>query len=339
MKIAHLAVVTPHRSGLYETTRDLVIGERSIGLDACIVDPMNPRKAEDRGVPIADDIWDADVWVNHSGLPHDAETSDLAAKRPPIIHVMHGRPESSFLLEMRGKPKVYSYLIVHGRNGLFSRYVTFWQEFLPHWSLVVPAQKLSYVPAPVDLKHWTPDGPSGYGFHGHGGDINVVCADMWREDVTPYPVLNAFGIFAQRHRTAKLHLYGLPMGVNGWKPLVGVLQRNGNIGELKPMVDGLQNVYRAATMLITPHRIATRTVRESLACGCQVVMGGYRDYTPYAPDAADPIAFADAMDRALAEVKVDPGACRARNRASAMKHFDPAASAMAFKKLFDEVLA
>jgi len=335
MKIAHLACVTPHRSGLYETARDLVAGERTLGLDAFIVDPLKPGKGEDRGVPFDDfdSARAADVWVNHSGLPKEID------KHPPAIHVMHGRPESSFLLEMQGSPKVYSYLIHMGRNGTFSKYITFWQEFLPHWSLIVPAEKLSWVPAPVDLNAWTPDGPSGYGFHNKGSDINVVCADMWRDDVTPFAALNAFGVFAKRHPTSKLHLYGLPTKQNGWQPLVAVLKQNGNIGELKPMVSGLENVYRAATMLITPHRIATRTVREALACGCQVVMGADKGYTPYWADPCDPVAFADAMDVALVEVQEPRNDCKGRNRVSAVHHFDPAVTATAFKKLFDEVLA
>ncbi len=335
MKIAHLALVTPHRSGLYETVRDLVAGERGLGLDARIVDPFKPVRGDDRGVPVGDaeTLKDADVWVNHSGLPKDV------TKHPPIIHVMHGRPESSFRLEMSGKASVYSYLIMHSLNGLFSRYVTFWQEFLPHWSLIVPASKLHYAPAPVDLDAWTPDGPSGYGFHDRISDINVVCTDMWRDDVTPFAALNAFGLFAQRHRTAKLHLYGLPMDRKGWQSLVGVFQRAGNVGEVQSMVTGLANVYRAATMLITPHRIATRTVREALACGCQVVMGGDKEYTPHRADPADPVAFADAMDRALMEVKSDPGECRTRNRASAVHHFNPASTAAVFQRLFTEVAA
>jgi hypothetical protein len=51
MKLAHIAIVTPHRAGLYETVRDLVAAERAAGVDAVIVDPNTQN--EDRGVPIA----------------------------------------------------------------------------------------------------------------------------------------------------------------------------------------------------------------------------------------------------------------------------------------------
>ena len=33
------------------------------------------------------------------------------------------------------------------------------------------------------------------------------------------------------------------------------------------------NVMRSADMLITPHRIYTRSIREAMACGIQVVSG------------------------------------------------------------------
>ena len=39
MKIAHIVQVTPHRSGLYETARELAEGLRDIGHAACMVDP------------------------------------------------------------------------------------------------------------------------------------------------------------------------------------------------------------------------------------------------------------------------------------------------------------
>jgi len=316
MRIAHVAVVTPHRAGLYETTRDLVAAERRIGLDARIVDPVNDvEMAEDRGVPIAERAFagECDVIVNHSGLGDDLNRTQL-----PIIHVLHGRPCSSFLLEQAGKIPVYTYLRKVSKDDRFKAFVTFWPEFMAYWSAILPEAKLRCVTAPVDLDLWTPHGPTGYQFHGRGGLINVVCASMWREDRTPYHIINAFYLFAQGVRGAKLHVYAQPQG-SAWDVLKGQLREAGVLGEVAGFVNGLENVYRAADVAITPHRIATRSVREPLACGCNVVMAPGNRYrlhpTPFQADPEDLPAYAMQIARAVEG--------KTHNRRAAEAFFNP----------------
>lgn len=344
IKVAHLAKVTPHRAGLYETARDIVEAERALGLDARLVDPETPKHGKERGVPVEGHKWAqaADVWVSHSG--------PMAMKvTKPTIHVLHGRPFSSFMLGLHGSQgvhklegklypvlksnMVFNLLREMAQDDHYVKFVTLWSEFLPHWRHLLPADKLVAAPAPVDLKRWTPDGPSGYGFHGKAGTINVICADMWRIDANPYPVIVAFGIFAEKYPGAKLHLYGVPpvqrKGIHkAILPILQPLADRAVLGEVEPLVSGLENVYRAADMLITPHRIATRTVREALACDCNVVMAAANGYTPFRADPAEPRAFADQMHHA-AKTKVN-------NRLTATTHFDPANTARVFGKLIKQ---
>jgi hypothetical protein len=105
VRIAHAAIHSPNRCGLYETTRDLVAAERALGIDARIVDPApNPaypvKDGHDRGVPVADVEWGtkADLIVSHSG--HDR--TPLQHTTQPVIHVSHGRPLSTFMGERGG---------------------------------------------------------------------------------------------------------------------------------------------------------------------------------------------------------------------------------------------
>jgi len=336
MKIAHMAIVSPRRNGLYETVRDLVEAERTLGMDARIVNPeKDSPSAEDRGTPIADAQFakHVDVVVNHSGM---GIYEDLDK---PIIHVMHGRPRSSFLLEITGKSKVYSALFSRRSDPKYRVFVTLWEEYLAHWRVILPPEKIKYIPPPVNLSEWTPSGPRGYGFHGKGGTINVVCSDPWRLDKDPYEVINAFAIFAESHPGAKFHLYGADKTrtKKAWLVLFSALNMRGGLGEVHGWVKGLDNVYRAADILVTPHRIATRSVRESLACGCSVVMGR-NGYTPYHADPADPIAFADAMHKATENRRFDADHERRLARHSAEQHFDAKRTAEAFIKLSQEVL-
>lgn len=297
MKVAHIAVVTPHRAGLYETTRDLVAAERQAGIDARIIDPVNKITTTDRDVPVVDHSFaqECQVIVNHSGLSKQLNQTTL-----PIIHVLHGRPLSSFLLEQSGNIPIYTYLRRIRNDTRFKLFVTFWPEFVPYWATILPEDRIRSITAPVDLDRWTPDGPRGYDFHGHAGSINVVCTDIWRNDKTPFHVIHAFLLFASRTRAAKLHIYAAPQKGTAWKVLKSSLSEAGILGEVpKGIVRGLQNVYRAANCVITPHRIATRSVREPLACGCNVVMAPGNNYTPYQADPEDLHAYAAQIERAV----------------------------------------
>ena len=329
MKLTHLAVVTPHKAGLYETTRDLVAAERELGIEACIADPTRDGTGNDRGVPIGgwERVADCDVIISHSG------TGDrFRGTGKPIIHMLHGRPYSSFLLEQAGKIPVLSFLRQVGNDDDYRAFVTFWPEFLPYWRLLLPDDKVHGIPAPVDLNLWTPDGPRGYGFHGHAGEVNVVCAEIWRDDIDPFHILVAYAKFAESEPCARLHIYAAPQKGTGWAMLAGVLKGRGALGEVAGFIKGLENVYRAADVAITAQRIATRSIREPMACGCPVVMAPGNAYSEFTAQPEDTEHYAATIARAIRT------AHRRRIRADAVKQFNPRASAKALLKIIEQVV-
>jgi glycosyltransferase involved in cell wall biosynthesis len=278
LKAAHLVAITPNRCGLYETTRELVAGLRKQGVDSRMVDPtknekgLQPPGDNDRGALFADEAWalEADILVNHSGLGDVFEAS-----KQPIVHVAHGRPRSSFISERDGSTPIYSYHYNKNKDPRFKAVVTFWPEHAEYHQVMFPDKPVKVVTAPVDLDAWKPEGPKGYNFHGTKGQINVVCTDAWRDDIDPFVVLNAYALWARSVKGAKLHLYAagaaIKTGLKGWKAILQRIQDDGNMGEICPWVSGLDNVYRAADIMLTPHKIATRSIREAMACGCPVV--------------------------------------------------------------------
>ena len=267
MKLAHIAIITPGRCGLYETTRELVAALRERGVDSRICDPLKPQEGEDRGALFADLDWaeKADLLINHSGLGDRMEATSV-----PVVHVLHGRPRNSFLLELGGKTPIYSYH--HHKNGdaRWKAIVTFWPEHEPYHRVMWPDTPIHVVQPCVDLERWTPDGLSGYAWHGMGGKFNVVVTDAWRQDIDPFNAVNAFALEARKRTGWKLHLYGVSKQLGPWAPLLKRIQDDGNLGQVAGWVSGLDNVYRAADLLITPHTINTRAVREAMACGCPV---------------------------------------------------------------------
>lgn len=330
MNLAHLAVVTPHKAGLYETARDLVAAERAVGVDACIVDPTRDGTGSDRGVPIRgwERVAGCDVLISHSGT---GERFKDAGK--PIIHMMHGRPYSSFLLEQSGRIPIFSFLREVADDDHYRAFVTFWPEFLPYWRLLLPDDKVHSIPAPVNLDLWTPDGPDGYGFHGHAGEVNVVCAEVWRDDVDPFHVLVAFARYAESAPIPRLHIYAAPQKGSAWKVLRGALEERGVLGEVvEGFVRGLENVYRAADVAVTAQRIATRSVREPMACGCPVVMAPGYGHSEFVAQPEDTEGYAAAIARAVETAN------RRRVRASAEKQFDPQHSALAMLEIVERVV-
>jgi len=321
VKLAHIAVVTPHRCGLYETTRELVAALRDANVDSRIYDPtreknkLYPDETDDRGAMFCDLDWakDADALVNHSGLGKDLEASDQ-----PVIHMVHGRPRSSFLLEMKGSTPIYSYHYHKAKDKRFKVLVTFWPEHVPYHKVMWPNTPVHAIQPPVDLERWTPDGPSGYNWHGTGGDVNVICTDAWRDDIDPFNAVNAYALFARTQPSIKLHIYGNSKKLGAWAPLLKQIKDDGNLGEVKGWVKGLENVYRAADCLITPHTIYTRSIREAMACGCPVQRVN--------------------CDLRTANITIPSRSQRVTVRKDAERLFDPARTAAEFMEIADGCL-
>lgn len=284
MKIAHAAIRTPGACGLYETTRELAAGLRSLGVDSRIVDPapnpkFGPAPAYDRGVPIADMDWGvgADLIVSHSG--HDG--TPLAECDAPILHVQHGRPVSTWWIEHKGDTPAYTYATKRRHVERYRGVVTFWPE---HEAMLRPLwapKPIHVVPPSVDLGHWRPRADGTYDFAGRAGDYNVVLADPWsRQDVSPILMVHAFALFREMVPGAKLHIYAVDSvhGFGGVRNMLG-----DSLGVVQGWAKDLRQVYDAADMLITPHRIYTRSIREAMAMDLQVVSG--RDCHPEALEA------------------------------------------------------
>jgi glycosyltransferase involved in cell wall biosynthesis len=306
LKVAHAAVITPNRCGLYETTRELVAGLRARGVDSRLVDPtkdtnkLYPKGTEDRGAPFADMDWatKADVIVNHSGY----DGTPIGETQQPVVHVAHGRPRSSFMSEASGSTPIYSYHYNKNFDPRYKAVVTFWPEHLPYLEVMFPNKRIEYVQSSVDLEAWKP-GPKQYDFRGKAGRLNVVISDAWRDDVDPFVPLNAYALWARDVKGAKLHVYGRPKThKKGWDALLKRIETDGNLGEVQGWAEGLVHVYRAADFVLTANEIDVRTVREAMACGCPVVrvsskLNGFRTDIAAARDESREFVRLDAERR------------------------------------------
>ena len=342
MKVAHFASWTPHGSGQFATVKDLVLAEQAKGINAGFVNcgVGKDGKAVSKVIPtnngfkVYDDSWalDADVIVRHTCL-----TGRIEHSGKPIVMCLHGRPESSFMIEFLDVMQCFRLVITKAKERNYVKAVTFWEEYLPIWELYMPKIKVHYVPAMVDTSFYKPEGKK-HDFSKWSGSPNIIVADKFRHDISPFNVMMAAARFKEMCPTAKLHCYGLPTDKNKGDFLARGLNNNGCLGQAHATVTNLDEIYRSADMLITPHVIATRVVREALASGLPIVAGTGCRYTPFTADSRNVEGFAREIQRCWETIKDnDEERKNARKTAETEFSFDKAADGMI--KIFDEVLS
>ena len=247
MKLAHLvSVLQRGRSGLWESAKEIVEAERRMGIDAWMVDTRNPDA--DHGELYAKGAFlrEVPIVITHSGT-----SEALNASGKPIIVVQHGEPRASFLAEMNGVLPIYSHIRNIGRCNRVKAVVTLWPEHKSTLEGLVPLEKVRVIPAPVDLKAWTLEGPR-YTFGKHRGTINVVCADPWRSEKDPFWVIHAMLLFARKYAGARLHIYGArPALIPRWSGPLDALRDAGALGEVRGRVQQMDYLYRGADMVVT----------------------------------------------------------------------------------------
>jgi glycosyltransferase involved in cell wall biosynthesis len=350
MRIAHCATIAPNRCGLYGTARDLVRAEIAQGLDAGFIDAaiagpnttiVNGKlsgypKVSDSSMQVQSMEWGkkADVYIRHSFIPVQWQNSGT-----PLVMALHGRPESSFRLEQQGN----SIVSTVAKRAIDKRYKTFWcfwPEYIPIWQTIIPNEKLCYIPAPVDLEYYCPEGPIHKHKDEHNGSPNILIADMWREDVIPFNPIFAALKFQQKYcSTAKLHivaLQGSNLKIMGH--FLNGIQGAGALGSISTLTKNIIPWYRSADIVITPQTIATRTVREPLACGVPVVAGAGNKYTPYTASHMDVDAFASAINDCWQDIKSGPKLVKAMARKTAEMAFNLDNTGKAIKKSLEAII-
>ena len=368
LKVTHVCPVTPNGCGLYETVRELAWAERKLGINARIFDPRPyqrdvigkkklqvkdvecpkckvkfqlpitqsdiqfrpPAWAGDRGVCIVplEEALKSDILVSHSGL----EKTQFGESKIPRIHVAHGRPNSSYRLERTRQSPIYKSYHEMSGDDRWKVMITLWPGYEHFLKLLFP--RVVVMNAFVDLDFWKPL-ETKFDFDGKTSEVNIVTTDIWRMDKDPFWAIHAFAMFAENCPGAKLHIYGLTGPPEGRNTLLECLDERGILGDVKPMVNYLRDVYNAADVLVTPHKIATRVVREALACGTQVVAGAGNPYTPYTADIEDLPTMVNTIERAYGNRIANKANRIKENRKMAEQSFNIWDTAKEFIKLFE----
>jgi glycosyltransferase involved in cell wall biosynthesis len=313
MRIVHFAPFAPCGCGLYEAARDMVVADAMFGHESVMVDtgiivngehtPGSPGKIDNRGafeLKTADPVeaFGADVLVAHTGVPDPW----IAPCQAPIIWVLHGRPGACFRPEQFGNGHSYSLIANISKWPRVKAMVSFWPYHAQFWEPVIPEEKLVVFDAPpIDERRFSPFGPT-HEFGQMGGQTNVMLADSWREDVDIYEVTHGAIEAAKKAKGAvKFHFYGME-NANCWEYLFSALRNLGGLGEVWARRPNLEEVYRAADLFLSPHRIVVRTIGEALSCGTPVAAAKTCEFATYGFSPDEPGNVSYVLQAAINEI-------------------------------------
>ncbi len=339
MKVVHFALMSPNQAGLYGTAKDLIFGERANGIEADIVDFGFDGKEEER---MLQDGWlkcvhwqealRSDLVIRHSAAPMSV------TDKVPFMLALHGRPINTFLLSFQQgrKNPLIETIYQASEQKMFRGFISFWDYNTRIWKEILSPSPVYQVPAPVDLERFNPDGKA-HSFKGNY-DFRLLIADMWREDSCPVtPFFNALETASFLEKTngirVQVNAVGVPKRARELLTLIKVKSNNNHIGETIPMVNNIELVYRASDAVLTSHKVSTRVVRESLACGTPILT------TDSSPDYQPSVKGTDLAEAIISLMTKGRDRTRLESRTYAETAFDPIKAGSVMKSLCEKVLS
>jgi glycosyltransferase involved in cell wall biosynthesis len=340
IKAAHFLRFSPNQTGIYATARDLILAERAQGIDAQAIDygSTNYPKYHSRVgckdgdlVTVSPD-WarNADILVRHSLIPQEIEKLGK-----PVLLALHGTPEYTFRLEWVKKTNVLQEAIASAKKSTVL--LTFWQEHIFEWQTLLDNKQIYYCPPLVDLTQFSPEGKR---VKFNKDKIIIVSTGIWRNEYhIPYPCIWAAAELAKENSKIEIHVFACPNDDRPNAPLkrmIVQMQKAGIKIYRYGLVTDIATVYRGASLSLTSHTVASRTVRESLACGCPVVAGFGNPYTPYSGNPSDREDFADAIKYCISDISLEQ---RKESRQIAEQEFNPVNAGKKMLEIFTDILS
>jgi len=347
MKIAHFGNFAPYGAGMFHSICDQIMAERLVGIDSQFIDYTAEERV--RGEYFSrvglhyEDIttispeWakSSDILVRHSAIPYDVKNTGI-----PVVMVLHGRPAYSFMLEYTGKGPIFSHMQGYAADPQYKAFMVLGEEYTDIWKQILETKAtMQSLPLMVDLKKYNPWGNK-HSLEGAGGSPNIIIADRWRRDVTPfYLILAAAKFIKEKCPTGKLHCFALPDPKNAYiSALIKPLMRQGIIGKALTIVENMDKLYRTADFLLTPNNVTNRIIRESLASGCPIMAAPGCKYTKYTAYPGDIDGCVKEMGRLWKDIQANPVGIKEHTRKVAEESFSLGKTGKVALKIYTEVL-
>jgi len=348
MKIAHFGNFCPNRAGIHTAARDLILAERSVGMESNYIDYGSEPDCtfsrvwmKDGDVETVSPDWainEADIIVHHSAIPPRVQETGK-----PIVMYLHGRPEYSFMLDWGKKTGCLREEMHRVTLPQYKKFITFWKEHVNYWKYLFPGRKIGLVTPPVDLKRYSVKGKTYQFKPEENGTPNILICDMWREDITPFNTTIAAIKFAEEYcPAAKIHIMAVPVPGKSnpvIDPMFANLRKSGFIGKIAIIISNLDEIMRASDILVSPVGIETRTILEASALGLPVVAGTGCSLASFTSDPRSIDGTVDAIKKCWEKIKsVDKTKTKNSIRGKIKKDFGLIKTGNEVLKLYEGVL-
>ncbi len=346
MKVAHFGNFAPNRAGIHAATRDLILAERSVGLDSNYIDWGSEKDAtfsrtwlKDGEIETVAPDWaeGADLIIHHSCVPKRIE--DL---HKPTIMYLHGRPEYSFMLDWENKTGCLREEMYRTTLAWYKKFITFWPQHLDYWGRLLPEANMATVPPPIDLQNYSIEGKKYQFKDEEKGSPNILICDMWREDITPFNTVIAALKFTEQYcPTAKIHVIAVPVpGKNNpvIDPMFGELRKTGYLGKIATVISNLDEIMRACDFIISPIGIETRVILEASALGIPIVAGTKNPLALFTSDPRNIDDTVNAIKKCWGKIKDDEG-IKKQVRTKLKKKYGLGETGKQVKQLYEGVLS
>lgn len=345
MKVAHFGNFAPNRAGIHTATRDLILAERSVGIDSNYIDYGSEKDAKFSRVWLKDgDIetvspeWaidEADIIVRHSAVPERVTKTGK-----PIVFYLHGRPEYSFLLDWEKQAGCTREEMHCAKLPQYKKFICFWKEHVDFWKHMLDVE-VAVVPPPMDLSKYPVEGKKYQFKPENNGSPNILIFSMWREDITPFNTVIAALKFAEEFIGTKIHVIALPTpGKNNpvIDPLFANLRKSGHLGKLASLVRNLDEIMRACDFGVSPIGIETRGILEANALGLPVVAGTKNPLGIYTADPRNIDDTVAAMKKCWNKISNYRGDIRQDVHKKLVKNYNLKKTGNAVKKIYGGII-
>lgn len=321
---------------MYETSRDIVIGQRKIGIECGMIDAHNQIQQTDgsfstENVRYADL---ADVYVMHLAVPEP-----YLSDGTPVVIALHGNPLYSMQSELYGlepgNTEPFTTILRYFQRTSPTWFASMWEEEQgSYWDAIDGArERMRYIPRGIHFgDKWTPQGEQ----KDLDGDPCIVIADQFRLFKDALPVLWGAYHYWMRNPKARIYLFGLPQQghecrtrLDRW---IGESNLHRMIGGTFGVVNYLPDVFRRADVLLSTVTGESRVVLESMACGCKTVAPWPGSTVPV-DRFWEPPLVADAIEDALSDRET-----REERSDMIRSAFPLEATARGWQKLYEEIL-
>ena len=333
MKCAHFSSFAPHRSGLFEAAKDLVLAERAAGIDSMFInmsvaDPEKhiadcPGGRLDEG-QLNPSTWeeakDAHIWVVHRGIPAGLVEE---AKKHYTIMAIHGGPEHMVMYDIENSGNKQSFNSHINMINNYSKAVALNEHDFQIWKLYANPGQVVLIEDSIDVSRYSPEG---YAWEFHGLPA-ILYADISRNIKLPFTLYWAMAGIHKKLPAARLEMYGLPFAeINTFRNTMvraHDITLLGTLESVQLITSDLRPMMRGAHIGVNPNLsgVRSRVTMEMMACGLPVVAsnGDYpiRQYKPY-----DTVGLERAICVAWEDMKKDIPAAREKARAWAVDHWD-----------------